>query len=579
MASQLRIAVGQCSDPGRKPFNQDFHAVMVPQEPLLSTKGVAIALADGISSSQVSQVASETAVKGFLEDYYSTAESWTVKTSVQRVLQATNSWLYAQTRNGPYRYQIDRGYVCTFSALVLKSASAHLFHAGDTRIYSLSDDRLEQLTDDHRLWVSGEKSYLSRALGMQDWLEIDYRACVVEAGDSFVLATDGVYEFADAAFMARTIRAHHDDLDHAARLIVDEALQNGSRDNLTIQIVRVEQLPEHEIEGLQQQAAALPFPPEVKPRSTFDGYHIVREVHGSSRSHIYLAVEEDSGQQVILKLPSVELRDDAAYLERFLMEEWVARRVDNAHLLKACAATRKRHYLYTVSEFVDGQTLKQWMTDNPDPDLETVRNIVEQIAAGLQALHRQEMLHQDLRPDNIMIDRNGTVKLIDFGSVRVAGVAEIAAIAEQQHILGTAQYTAPEYFLGEPGSIRSDLYALGVIAYQMLSGRVPYGTRVARATSRAAQRRLTYRTVLDERRAIPAWIDGALAKALHVNPGKRYDALSEFVYDLRHPNPNFVTTQRAPLLERNPLLFWKSLSLVLFIAVLMLLTLHAVVRP
>lgn len=573
MTTHLDISIGQFSDRGRKSLNQDFHAVVIPKEPLLSSKGLAVALADGISSSDVSQLASEASVKGFLEDYYSTSESWSVKTSVQRVLHATNSWLYAQTRNGPHRYEIDRGYVCTFSALVLKSTTAHIFNAGDTRIYRLIDNSLEQLTEDHRLWVSREKSYLSRALGMRDRLEIDYLSLAVEAGDSFVLATDGVYEFAPDDFIVETIGKYHDDLDYAARTIVDQALQNGSTDNLTIQIVRIEQIPHHDINELHQQATALPFPPELRPRMEFDGFEILREVHNSSRSHVYLAADTESGRRVIIKTPSVDLRNDAAYLERFLMEEWVARRIDNAHILKPCQQTRKRNFIYIVTEFIEGKTLTQWMADNPHPDIETVRNIIEQIARGMHALHRQEMLHQDLRPNNIMIDKNGTVKIIDFGSVRVAGVAEIKRTHE--HILGTAQYTAPEYFLGEAGTSRSDLFSLGVIAYQMLSGRLPYGTNVAKATSRAAQRKLVYSSVIDNERTLPLWVDGAIRKAVHPNPYKRQDEISEFVYDLRHPNETFLHQERAPLLERNPLLFWKGLSLILFAIIIGLLSTQA----
>ncbi|MEN8762372.1 MAG: bifunctional protein-serine/threonine kinase/phosphatase [Thiogranum sp.] len=572
MTKHLRIAIGQYSEKGHKPVNQDFHAVMIPQEPLLSSKGIAVALADGISSSDVGQIASETSVKGFLEDYYSTPESWSLMTSVQRVLHATNSWLYAQTRNGPYRYEMDRGYVCTFNALVIKSTTAHIFHAGDTRTYRLIDNHLEQLTEDHRLWVSREKSYLSRALGMRDRIEIDYNSHAIEVGDTFVLATDGVYEFANEAFVVDTITKYHDDLDLAARSIVDQALKEGSDDNLTIQIVRIEQLPHHDINELHRHASALPFPPELRPRMVFDGYEIVREVHSSSRSHVYLAVDTETKKQLILKVPSIDLRNDAAYLERFLMEEWVARRIDNANVLKPCEQTRKRNYLYIVTEFIEGQTLTQWMIDNPSPAIETVRNIIEQLARGLRALHRQEMLHQDLRPSNIIIDKTGTVKIIDFGSVQVAGVAEITVTDERQHLLGTAQYTAPEYFLGETGTTLSDMFSLGVITYQMLSGRTPYGTQVAKATSRAAQRKLVYKSVLDDKRTIPAWVNGAIGKAVHPNPYKRYDAISEFVYDLRHPNSTFLHKDRAPLLERNPLLFWKGLSLLLFLIIAYLLS-------
>ena len=574
MAAQLQIAFGQHSSKGRKAVNQDFHAVMVPPEPQLGAKGVVVALADGISSSQVSQVASQTAVRSFLEDYYATPDSWTVKSSAVKVLEATNSWLYAQTRNGPYRYDIDKGYVCTFTALVLKSTRAHLFHAGDARVFRVVGGKLEQLTEDHRLWVSREKSYLSRALGMRERIEIDYHSFAIEAGDTFVLATDGVYEFVEPRFVAECIAAHQHQLDDAARMIVEEAYRQGSGDNMTVQIVRVEQVPEHVIGDLSEQAVTLPFPPELRPRMSFDGYGIVRELHHSHRNHVYLALDQERGEQVVLKVPSVDLRADAAYLERFLMEEWVARRLDNVHILKSCAPPRKRGFLYLVTEYIEGQTLDQWMRDNPRPELETVRAIVEQLARGLQAMHRQQMLHQDLRPSNIMIDRAGTVKIIDFGSVRVAGIAEASNPAERQPILGTAQYTAPEYFLGEPGTARSDLFSLAVITYEMLSGRLPYGARVARATTRAAQHRLVYESVLDDERTIPAWVDGALRKALNPNPYKRQDELSEFLHDLRRPSQEFMRKGRPPLMESHPILVWKTIALLLSLAVVALISTH-----
>jgi serine/threonine protein kinase len=130
------------------------------------------------------------------------------------------------------------------------------------------------------------------------------------------------------------------------------------------------------------------------------------------------------------------------------------------------------------------------------------------------------MLHQDLRPQNVMIDRTGTAKIIDFGSTRVAGISEMASPLSQGEMLGTVQYMAPEYYLGEGGDERSDLYSLGVIAYQLLSGRLPYGADVARARTRAAQRQLHYQSVLADDREIPAWIDAVLRKAVHPDPGR-----------------------------------------------------------
>ena len=573
MPRALKISVGQFSDKGAKETNQDFHGVLIPDEPLLSLKGISVVLADGISTSEVSRIAAESAVKGFLTDYYCTSESWSVRTSAQRVLEATNSWLHAQTRS-QYAYDKDRGYVCTLSAMVIKSTTAHLFHIGDSRIYRLSGNTLEQLTNDHRIVISSQQSYLGRALGVNPQIEIDYQMLRLEPGDVFVLATDGVYEHLSARHMAKAINEGHADLDAAAKAIADQAFDAGSADNLTVQIVRVDSLPDGDASEVFAQPHELPLPPLLEARAVFDGYRIVRELHGSSRSHIYLAVDIETDAVVTIKIPSIDLRDDPAYLKRFMMEEWVARRIDSPHVLKPCLQQRKRNFLYVATEYIDGQTLTQWMIDNPRPGLETVRDIVEQIAKGLRAFHRKEMLHQDIRPDNIMIDTTGTVKIIDFGSTKITGVVEAEPSGMHDDILGTQQYTAPEYFVGERPTTRSDLFSLGVITYQMLTGRLPYGTQIANARTRSQFNRLVYRPASHGDRDVPPWVDGALEKAVHPNPAKRYDSFSEFLFDLRHPNANYLATSSTPLIERNPLLFWKCTTIGLALAMIVLLAMQ-----
>jgi serine/threonine protein kinase len=566
MSRQLKITAGQYSDKGRKEINQDFHGVLVPHGPQIASKGIAIALADGISSSDVSQEAAQAAVTAFLEDYYCTSDAWSVKTSAEHVLVATNSWLYSQTQQSHHRYDRERGYVCTFSGIIIKSRTAHLFHVGDARIYRLRGTVLEQLTEDHRVRVSSVQSYLARAMGMDRKVEVDYQAIPLEEGELLVLATDGVYEFTDGACIATAIDGCAGNLDLAAQIVVEEAYRRGSGDNLTIQIVRIDELPSPESNEMYRQISELPFPPPLEARMDFDGYRIVREIKGSARSHIYLAVDSETGENVVIKTPSVDLQANPAHLERFLMEEWIAKRINSPHVLKPCSQTRKRHYIYVVTEYIEGQTVAQWMIDNPKPDLPTVRGLIEQIAKGLQAFHRLEMVYQDLKPDNIMIDSTGTVKIIDFGATRVAGVMEIATPIEQINLLGSAAYAAPEYFLGENGSSRSDIFSLGVITYQMLSGKLPYGVEVAKARTKAAQKKLAYKTVLNEEREIPAWIDDAIRKAVEPAPFDRYEVLSEFVYDLHHPNNEFLNKTKPPLIERNPVIFWKSVSFVLFLA-------------
>ena len=307
MARDLKISIGQHSDKGRKESNQDFHGAMMPPQPALGSKGVAVALADGISSSSVSRVASESAVKGFLTDYYCTSDAWSVKTSAQRVIDATNSWLHSQTRRSHVE-DADRGYVCTLNVVVLKGRTAHIFHIGDSRVYRVAGNAMEQLTDDHRVVLSSEQIYLGRALGMSPQVEIDYRPIQLEEGDLFLQATDGVCEHLDARVVADAIAANENDLDGAAKAIVAEAYRRGSPDNLTVQLVRVDALPEGDAGESLGIGADLPLPPLLEPRQLFDGYRIVRTIHGSSRSHAYLAVDGESNETVVLKIPSIDLQ-------------------------------------------------------------------------------------------------------------------------------------------------------------------------------------------------------------------------------------------------------------------------------
>jgi len=563
MSNKLIVDVGQNSQPGIKEQNEDCCGIRIPDDMELTHKGLVAVTADGVGSSEAGKEASEYCVQGFISDYYSTPMSWSVKTAGERIIYSLNSWLYSQ---GQRRYASELSLASTFAALIIKSTTAYLFHVGDSRIYLIRNGKIECLTKDHRLVVDRNKSYLARAMGGEAEVHFDYNCIAVEVDDRFILTTDGIHEFIDDKQIQELALTNASET--AATSIVDAALLAGSNDNVTSQVIHIQQLPNQDENEYYRALTALPFPPPLDPGMELDGYRIIKELHASTTIQVYLAEDLESTEPVVIKTPSVNFEDDPAYIDRFLHEVWVGRRINNPHVFKVHQLKRKRSCIYYVTEFLEGQSLAQWILDNPNPDLGQVRDIVDQIIKGLRAFHRREMVHQDIKPENVMIDKHGVIKVIDFGSTQVAGLKEVYTPIEQHHLEGTANYIAPELFDGFEGTPRSDMYSLGVTIYEMLSGggHFPYGeTEEAKA-----HKFYDYTSVRKYNADVPIWMDRAIQKSVSRNPEHRYDSFSEFQFDLSNPNQEFMKSS-APLIERNPIGFWRGLSILLLLLNLTLL--------
>jgi len=559
----LTLHAGQASHAGRKSANQDSLGIRIPSDETVVTKGVAAIIADGVSTSEAGKDAAETCVTSFLADYYSTPDSWSVEKAAGRVLGAVNRWLHGE---GQRRHRSDHGMVCTASAVVIKSCTAYLFHVGDSRIYLLRDATLEQLTRDHQATVDRSRNVLTRAMGVSCNVEIDFHRLAVQTGDRFLLTTDGVHNWLTLVELRQLVAENEPEL--AAQKIVQAAIVQGSDDNVSAQILAITQLPTDHPGALYEQLTALPYPPALEPGQELDGYRIVRELHASKRSQVYLAIDMVSEQRVALKTPSVNFQDDPVYIDQFMTEEWVGRRINNPHVLKMLPSPANRRWLYGVAEYVNGCTLREWMQTHPNPELSQVREIAEQIAKGLRAFHRLEMVHQDLKPENILINGDGTVKIIDFGAVRIRGSEQIATPWNRNVYLGTEDYAAPECLAGEPGSASADRYALAVIVYEMLTARLPY----SQPPHPAVRYKVDYRSTREQRPDLPHWLDACLAKAVALAPAQRYAAMSEFLTDLSRPNPA-LPYRPAPLIQRLSARAWRIIAVisVLVNIVLMLL--------
>ena len=556
LQSTLSVRFAQRSEAGKKPENQDTVGARIPEGNALTNKGIAIAIADGVSSSMAAREASQTAITGFLTDYYATPDTWRTQQSAMRVIQALNSSLFGRSQNSLY----GEGYLTTFSALVLKGSTAFIFHVGDTRVYRLRGEELECITRDHTQRIDRNTQYLSRALGADPYLEVDIHTLEVEVGDVFVLSCDGIHEFIPAPEFKNLIKNNRADLETLVNGAIDLALKHNSDDNISIQVVAVEQIGSATQSEAIQVLSRLPFPPLLSPGQFIDGLQVKKIIHESTRSQVYL-VENEKGVPLVMKTPSVNFQDDPAYIERFVMESWIGARIYGPQVARVIPAPESRSCLYYLTEYIGGPTLTQLLKERGILAIVDAVELIEQLIRGIRVFHRKDTLHQDLKPDNIVISAKGPM-IVDFGSCWVAGVEEVIAPFTRDFILGTADYSAPEYRYGGKVGPASDQFSLAVLLYEMLTGKLPYGSHYANATDLHSFQKLKYVSAMQHNPLVPYWLDKALEKALSIYPSARYEALSEWYQDLKRPNPDWLSHRQQPLLERHPERVWKFLAII-----------------
>ena len=560
------IWISQCTQKGVKPLNEDCVGVRLPTPPLLFQKGLAAVVAGGLSCAEAAQEASQVTVLNFLNDYYSTPDAWQVTTAVQKVLNALNRWLislsYARSANE------KKGHLSTLSTIVLKGSTAHIFHVGDSRIYLLREGELKQITRDHVVYLKDKQTLLTRAMGMDFNLDVDYHTLEVKPADIFLLVTDGVYPFVQLESFFEKENLTLKKWDAIAQTIVEQAIQNGSHDNASCIALFIESLPALTDEEHLRFLMKLPFPPPLTEGMVIDQLKVLKVISSTKRSEVYLVQDVESHQKMIMKAPSLNFVDDPHYAEQFIMQEWAGKIINHPAVIKVLEKKRAPCFLYYLMAWVEGETLDCWMKKN-HRDVQGCIQLFEKIVKGVRALHRKEIIHQDLNPRNIMVNDKGQPIIIDLGSTYL--FHSNAGQKKYTIPLGGLDYSSPELYLRGDLLPQSDQFSLAVILYEMFSLKKPFGHDYVKCQDLTHFLRLKYRPVYQHNPMVPIWIDYALQKALSIDPLKRYASLSEFVFDLTTPNMSLLPKKARPLIDQDPVLFWKSTSYLLFIINLLLL--------
>lgn len=562
---ELRISYGQAYLAQDRRSARSSMAVSYPKDSQLAIKGVAGLIADSTWRNALAKQAGETCVKGFIADYYATPDNWDTKTSANRVLSALNSWLFAQSRT-----VTNGSYISSMSALLIRGQQAQLFHMGDTLVYRLRGAEFQLLNREHTTYLGGYR-YPSRAMGMDPSLDIDYLNFNVKQGDLFLFTTQAVKGTLMPSDFVQLISQYPEDLNQACDEILKRAMEKASKRgyssyNFCFQLLRVDQVPQDVGQGLGEAYTSLPVPEELQEGDEVDGYRVEQVLSRSATSRIYKVFDTRNDRYLVLKAPSPQIARKKEFIAHFIMQQWVVERVSSPYVARVVDLSRPRKQLYYLMEYIEGRTLQQWMEQNPDADIKLRVDLIEQLTKAVRALHRREILHQNLTPQNVMVDSHGVVKLMDFAACGVAGMTDLPPLLTLARRVGLTPYTAPEYRLGKEPGERADQFSIAAIAFELLCGHKPYAGQLESMNSKVDFSRLEYVPVFQLEPSVPVWMDAPLRKALQPNSELRYRRLSEFIYDLKKPGSAEMRVENT---ESNPLNFWKGLAGLLLLLLLL----------
>ncbi|MES2819957.1 MAG: bifunctional protein-serine/threonine kinase/phosphatase [Pseudomonadota bacterium] len=548
----LHLRFGEATATGPREENQDALRIVTPAPALAASKGYLFALADGVSQCADGGMAARATLQALALDYYATPETWAVAQSLDRLLSAQNRWLQANGGGQPL--------LTTLTALVIRGRRFTLAHVGDCRAYRWQRGALERLSEEHVWEQPGMQHVLTRALGLDQHLVVDYLEGELQEGDGFLLVCDGIWSVLGDAGIQR-ILLDEDDPSAAAQALVRAAHLAGSQDNASALLVRIDSLPQGVLADTLAQLAQWPLPPRLREGQAFEGWRVERLLAESRQSLVY-RVRDAQDRRWLLKTLPASRQDEPQAGPALLLEEWFLRRVAGRHFPEAHPLPQRQHLYYVQREHA-GQTLEEHRRLSGPLGLPEWLDLAPRLLKAVGLLHRRNILHRDIKPDNLLWGDDGELRMLDFGLAYCPGLSR-----DEAHTLpGTPSYIAPEAFAGAAPDPRQDLYAAGVTLYYLLTGHYPYGEIEAfqhpRFGSVVAPSR--YRPDL------PSWLDDSLKRAVAADPAQRYETAEEWLLVLEQGERQALSVRPRPLLEREPLKVWRTLALLSLLANLVLL--------
>ena len=560
------VDIGYTSQRGRRVLNEDFGGV-VQAPPPDQARGLIAAVADGVSSGGHGLEAAQTTVMGLLSDFFATPQTWETTVVFDRLIGAQNAWLadHNRRRQGPG----GGAALTTLTALAIQGQTWTLAHVGDSRAWLVragtpsateptgaAPDELMQLSTDHAFDQPDQRSRLTRAMGLDDVVRLDFAQGDVRIGDCFVLTTDGVHGRLKNTRLATLARAGS--AQQASDGLVAAALAAGSPDNATALVLRITGLDARQLHDELADGRRLAPPPLLKVGDVLDGLTVTALVANTGVHLLYQARAPRSKQLLAVKTLHPSRASDAEERAMLAHEAWLGQRITargERGFVRVHERGAQATALYTVFDWHPGKTLEHLMTSGQRqhgvPAVADVVTAATALARALGRLHRHGVVHRDIKPTNLHRGDDGQWRIIDLG---VALSGREGAAQRELHA-GTPSYMNPEQWAGQGADAGSDLFALGVTLYQWLTGRLPYGEIEPFQGNRYRRDPVPPSRLRPD---VPMWLDHLLRKAVAREPALRFETAEELLLALERGAARPVSAPApTPLLRRDPLAVWQ----------------------
>jgi serine/threonine protein phosphatase PrpC len=477
----MRIKCYHFSENGAvRDHNEDAIVFWEHEDPevRLRTGSVAV-LCDGVGGSGHGEVASALAVEAALGAFREAAAETPLPEILRRAFEAASMRVFQEGQN--------KGRMATTMVMALfRHGQVAIGHVGDSRAYLVRAGKIRRLTTDHsytamqvklglllerKAMTSEHRSTLTRSVGAEPMCHFDLVEEPLQRDDVVLLCSDGVYGFVlDDEMLEAVSKCHPAE---ACKRIRELAYKRQVSDNLSLQLLQV-----REVDAVQKTVpayvqAGLGGAGVGIGQLLDDRFEITDLIAKSGMGSLYKATDRKTGGPVALKIPHLQIESDAGGFDRFKREEEIGIRLNNPNILKMFSVEKKSRP-YIVMEYLEGQTLGDLLKSiRPLPEADAVA-IAARLCGALDYMHKNGVVHRDMKPQNIMICNDGSLRIMDFGIARAMNSRRLTFVGFTP-AMGTPDYMAPEQVKGSRGDERTDIYSLGAILYEMTTGEPPFG--------------------------------------------------------------------------------------------------------